>query len=123
MASPIRDYRDLVVWQRAVRLAKGAFLLTRGLQGAEAWGLGSQIRRAAVSVPSNIAEGYGRGQRREYLRYLGIANGSLKELETQLILVQELELAPGNQVAVLLTQTAEVGRILTGLRRALKRKG
>ena len=120
MSGTIRDYRDLVVWQRSISLAKGVFLLCREIR-PEGHGLGSQIRRAAVS-PSNIAEGYGRGTRGEYLRSLRIANGSLKELETQLILVDELKLAPADEVRVLLSGTAEVGRMLTGLRNALKAK-
>jgi four helix bundle protein len=121
MPTVIRDYRDLIVWQRSLQLAKDVFLLCRQFREPESLGLGSQLRRAAISVPSNIAEGCGRGNRREYLRYLRIANGSLKELETQLILARDLQLAPADQFGVLLSGTEEVGRMLTGLRNALKR--
>lgn len=122
MTGPIKDYRDLVVWQRAIALTKGAFLLCREIRGPEGFALSNQIRRAAISVPSNIAEGYGRFHRRDYLRYLRIASGSLKELETQIILTRDLGLAGAESVEVLLNGTAEVGRMLTGLRRALQSK-
>ncbi len=122
MGPPIRDYRDLTVWQRAMELAKGTYLLCRQISGADGFVLVDQMRRAATSVPSNIAEGYGRAHRADYLRYLRIASGSLKELETQLTLARDLGLAPVESAGVLLSRTAEVGRMLTGLRKALQAK-
>ena len=86
----LRSYRDLLVRQKAIDLAVLIYRLSEGFPRAEVYGLTSQIRRASVSVPSNIAEGYGRGSRKEYLQFLYVAQGSLKELETQTILSQRL---------------------------------
>lgn len=77
----LQSYRELLVWQKAMELALLAYRLTEGFPRRELYGLVAQIRRASVSVPSNIAEGYGRGSRKEYLQFLWIAQGSLKELE------------------------------------------
>ena len=88
----LRSYRDLLVWQKALELTVLIYRLSEGFPRTEIYGLTSQIRRASVSVPSNIAEGYGRGSRKEYLQFLFVAQGSLKELETQTILSQRLKL-------------------------------
>jgi four helix bundle protein len=80
----IRSYRDLIVWQKAMRLVAGVYELARKLPKSRDHGLGGQMRRAALSVASNIAEGHGREHLRDYLRHLSIAKGSLSELETQL---------------------------------------
>jgi len=82
----LKSYRDLLVWQKAVELAILIYRLSDAFPRTETYGLRSQIRRASVSVPSNIAEGYGQGSRKEYLQFLFVAQGSLKELETQPIL-------------------------------------
>ena len=115
----IRDYRDLDVWKLAMELAVEAYKLSSLLPRSERFELASQIRRSAVSVPSNIAEGYGRRTTAEYLRFLGIANGSLKELETQAILVERLSLlaSPANQLVLALC--TRMGQMLTALRRKL----
>ena len=119
--SSIRSYRDLVVWQRAVELAE----LCRGIadrrSGRGSAALLNQMLRAAVSVPANIAEGAGRSSRPDFLRHLSIANGSLKELETHLVLVDRAGMAPPARVARALAMADEVGRLLTGLRRSLRR--
>ncbi len=86
----LRSYRDLLVWQKAVELALLVYRLSEGFPRREIYGLTSQVRRAAVSVPSNIAEGYGRSSRKEYVQFLSIAQGSLKEMETQTIIAQRL---------------------------------
>jgi four helix bundle protein len=88
--NPIRSYRDLVAWQQARILVKATYVATKLFPKEETYGLTQQIRRAAVSVPSNIAEGYGRGSRKDYVRFLLTARGSLYELQTQLLLAQDL---------------------------------
>ena len=86
----VNDYRDLDAWKVARGLVKDVYVATRSLPEDERFGLTSQMRRAAVSIPCNIAEGYGRGSRQEYIRYLRIARGSAAELETQVILCEDL---------------------------------
>jgi len=88
--SGIRSYRDLHVWQRAVELVEEIYRVSARFPDDERYGLTSQIRKAAVSVPSNIAEGYGRRRTGHYVHHLDIANGSLKEVETQLIIAGRL---------------------------------
>ena len=115
----IRSYRDLVVWQKGVDLACEVHRLTRLLPKEEAYRLTSQIIRASSSIPANIAEGNGRGTRRDYAHFVSIARGSAAELETFLIIIQRLELAPVDKVRDLLAQTEEVARMLNGLRSRL----
>ena len=91
----IQSYRDLRVWQEAMTLAEMCYRLTKIFPKEEVYGMTSQIRRAAASVPANIAEGYGRESRAEYIRFLRIAQGSLKEVETHLILSERVRLAQG----------------------------
>ncbi len=86
----IETYRDLIVWQKAVDLVVDCYRVTRRLLATEVYGLSSQIQRAAVSIPANIAEGHGRKHLGEYLHHLSVANGSLKELETHLIVATRL---------------------------------
>lgn len=83
--------KDLVVWQKSILLAKKVYTLTVDLPLNERYGLVSQIRRSAISIPSNIAEGAGRNNKSEFIQFLGIASGSCYELETQLILLSELK--------------------------------
>ncbi|OGA37725.1 MAG: four helix bundle protein [Betaproteobacteria bacterium RIFCSPLOWO2_12_FULL_62_13] len=85
-----RTYHDLLAWQRSVKLAKEVYSVTKGLPDDERFGLVSQMRRAAVSVASNIAEGSSRSGKQEFLQFLNIAKGSLSELETQLTIAEEL---------------------------------
>jgi four helix bundle protein len=118
----LKSYRDLLVWQKAIELAVESYRFTEGFPKSELYGLTSQLRRASVSVPSNIAEGYGRGSRKEYLQFLFVAQGSLKELETQIILAQKLSFAPEMAVEDLLLQLETVGKMLGGLIRSLKAK-
>jgi four helix bundle protein len=115
----IRSYRDLIAWQRAMDLAEGVLDLADALHRPETFGLVDQMRRAAVSIPSNLAEGHGRRTRGDYIRFVSIANGSLRELETQLLLVQRRKLAPSGSLDGLLAIADEVGRLLTGLHRRL----
>ncbi len=90
MSNEIKSFRDLVAWQKSMDLCKTIYALSSIFPDSERFGLTSQIRRAVVSIPSNIAEGYGRNRTNDYLRFLDIARGSLCEVETQLILAQEL---------------------------------
>ncbi|MFN2398298.1 MAG: four helix bundle protein [Gemmatimonadaceae bacterium] len=117
---PLRNYRDLRVWQAAMDLVIEVYSLARQLPRSEVYGLASQLQRAAVSVPTNIAEGYGRESRREYLRYLSIANGSLKELETLLLVVQRANLVSVGRADSTCVLADRVGGLLTALRRSLK---
>src|SRR2546430_11894359 len=116
----ISSYRDLQVWQRGMDLVVESYRLTEKLPKAELYGLVSQIRRAAVSIPANIAEGHGRYHTREFLRHLSIAKGSLIELETELIAAGRLGFIPEPDVRSALNATAELGRMLAGLTRSLR---
>jgi len=118
----LRSYRDLLVWQKAVELALLVYRFSEGFPKHEIYGLTSQVRRAGVSVPSNIAEGYGRGSRREYIQFLSIAQGSLKEMETQTIIAQRLGYATLSQSDSVLSECEVVGKMLGSLIRSLKTK-
>jgi four helix bundle protein len=114
----VKTHRDLIVWQEAMRLAEMVFRETENLPKEEIYGLAAQMRRSAVSVPANIAEGAARNSPRELLQYLGIATGSLAELETQLELVNRLGL--GKVVPACRNQVSRVGRLLVGIRHACR---
>jgi four helix bundle protein len=116
----IKHHRDLVVWQRAVELAVACYRLTDRLPPAERHGLSSQVRRAAVSVPANIAEGHGRGSSAGYARCLAIARGSLMEVETHLIIAERLRYFRVEELDSVLSLSSEVGRILNGLIRRVQ---
>jgi four helix bundle protein len=116
----IRSYRDLRVWQQSIDLVEAIYQLTANWPQRESYGLTQQIRRAAVSVPSNIAEGQGRHGGREFLHALSIANGSLYELETQLLIAQRLRYVSVEEGSLLLDRTAQIGRLLYGLMRRLQ---
>lgn len=118
--SEIKSYRDLKVWGDAMTLVEGCYLFTRDFPRDEMYGLTSQIRRASVSVPANIAEGYGRDGTASYVQFLKIAQGSLKELETHLILSQRLKLASSDVAEQLLGQADTIGRMLRALVRSLQ---
>jgi four helix bundle protein len=111
----IRSYRDLRVWQKAVDLAVDCYRLSRQLPRSEIYGLSSQMQRSAVSIPANIAEGHGREHLGDYLHHLSIANGSLMELETHLLIAARLTYYTSGDLKPILLQTAEVGRMLSGL--------
>jgi four helix bundle protein len=88
----IQSYKDLLIWQKGIALVKSVYLLCEKLPKDEMFGLQSQMKRAAISIPSNIAEGYGRNYSQNYIQFLRMARGSLLELETQLIISRELKL-------------------------------
>lgn len=86
----LQSFKDLIVWQKAIQLVKRVYILTEELPKSEVFGLSSQMRRAAVSIPSNIAEGYKRKNTKEYVQFLSIADASAAELETQIIIMKEV---------------------------------
>jgi four helix bundle protein len=110
-----RSYRDLIAWQKAMDLVEEVYDATRSFPADELYGLRSQLRRAAVSVPSNIAEGQGRLSPGEFKQFIGTALGSLMESETQLLLAQRLAYIPATKCDELMQGTKEVGRLLNGL--------
>jgi four helix bundle protein len=119
----IRSFRDLRVWQVSMDLVEGVYRLTEVFPKHEAYGLTSQMQRASISVPSNIAEGHTREHRKEYLHHLSIAQASLAELETYFEIARRLEYCSSQQLAQLLEQVASLGRQLYALRNALMKKG
>ncbi len=116
----VRTFRDLIAWQRAMELAKAVYTVTRRMPDSERFGLTMQLRRAAVLVPSNIAEGHARQSRADYLRHLRIARGSLAEMFTQLELATDMKMIPQDQYLADLMNAED--RILQGLIRSLEAK-
>jgi four helix bundle protein len=114
------NYTELLVWQKAMELVEGIYQLTEKFPRKEMFGLTSQLRRSAVSVPSNITEGQGRFALGDFLQHLSIAHGSLRELETQLMIAQRLEFAQAKETKPLLVLAGDVGRLLNGLARSLR---
>ena len=117
---PVNDLKDLVAWQVAMDFAEGVYRATRRFPSDEKFGLRLQLRRSAVSVASNIAEGHGRINRREYARFVLIARGSLKESETQLLLATRLQFLNEEASAELLEMANHLNRLLTGLKNKLR---
>jgi len=115
----MRGHRDLIVWQKAMSLVTRVYQLTKTFPKTEVYGLCSQMQRAAVSIPSNIAEGHALKQTQAYDRHLAIACGSLAELETQLEIAERLGYVTSQHASVR-DQVDEVGRMLSGLRRSLR---
>jgi|SRR5208283_4051798 len=112
----MRGHRDLVAWQKAMKLVKDVYRLTREFPKEEIYGLTNQLRRAAVSVPSNLAEGHGRFSRKEFRQFIGRARGSLLEVETQLEISRDLGYLNDRAAGELLAQASEIGRVLNGLK-------
>ena len=119
MPMALQSYRDLEVWQRGIDLVELIYKLSAGFPIDERYGLTSQIRRAAVSIPSNIAEGYGRFHRGDYLRFLSIARGSLAEVETQLIVAGRLKFASREDLNPAWELCQRIGMMMTKLQRSL----
>ncbi len=119
MVDKVQSYRDLQVWQKARVLVKEVYTVSQGFPKEELYGLTSQIRRASVSIPSNIAQGSSKGSTREFLRFLSMAYGSLSEVETQLYLACDLQYFSEQKLEMLMNMTAELGRMLNGLDRSL----
>ena len=120
MSEPIKSHRDLIVWQKAVQLVVHLYGVTKAFPKEETYGLTSQIRRAATSIPANIAEGQGRRLSGEYQQFLGFARGSLWELDTHIEVSFQLAYLNEEQYKELRDKMDEVGRMLNGLMRAIK---
>jgi four helix bundle protein len=115
----MQTYRDLLVWQKGIELCESIYVISREFPREELYGLTTQIRRAAVSVPSNIAEGSGRTTRGEFVQSVGHRRGSLFEVETQLLVAQRVSYLCKEQIQPLLVLTDEIGRLSSGLIRSL----
>ena len=118
----VQHYRQLIAWQKAMELVTFVYDLTKSFTREEIYGLTQQIRRAVVSVPSNIAEGQGRGSTKEFIRHLSIAYGSLMETETQALIAEMQSYIKPDESAEFLKRSAEVGRLVNGLLSSLERK-
>lgn len=118
----VRHYRDLEVWQHAMDLVGFVYKVTTEFPASERYGLKTQLQRASVSVPSNIAEGHARASTRDYLRFISIAQGSLAELETQLLLSARLELTTGTKIDEALSLAERLSMMLYRLQAALRNK-
>jgi len=117
--TPIRSYRDLDAWKLSMKLAEGCYRFTDTFPKSELFGLAAHIRKSAVSIPSNVAEGHSRRSRVAFANFVGIAMGSLAELETQIELARRLGMGQEEDAVSLLESAGDVGRILHGLRSAL----
>jgi four helix bundle protein len=117
----VKTFRDLLVWQEAMNLVEMVYLKIEILPKEERYGLASQMKRAAVSIPANIAEGNGRKSRKEYIHFLSIANGSLRELETHILIAERLHFMTKENSEPIHNQLQTVGRLLTALRKSLRR--
>ena len=115
-----QHYKDLIAWQRAMDLVSVLYDATDDFPKRETYSLTDQMRRAAVSIPSNIAEGQAHFSRREFRHFLRHSSGSLAELETQILIAQRRNYLTESQTTELLRRTREVGRILSGLINSLK---
>ena len=122
MTKGVRSYRDLVAWQKGMELVGEIYRISREFPKDEIFGLVSQIRRAAVSIPSNIAEGHQKLSRKEYLYFLGNARASLAEIETQILIAKDLDYLGEIEMNQILNLSAELGRVLNGLINSIRKK-
>ncbi|MFI5459017.1 MAG: four helix bundle protein [Isosphaerales bacterium] len=117
-----QNYTDLVAWQKAMDLLESLYKVAREFPREELFGLTSQLRRAAISIPSNIAEGQGRNSSGDFRRFLSIAHGSVREVETHIHIANRLGYIEDAQRQMILSQCAEVGRLVRGLSNSLPEK-
>ena len=117
----IKSYKDLDIWKRSVELVKDIYLITKDFPKTETYALVDQIRRAALSIPSNIAEGHARQHRREFQQFLFIAIGSIAELETQLIIADKLGYLKKENLNQFLTEMDIIGKMTRGLIKKLQK--
>jgi four helix bundle protein len=115
----VRNYRDLIAWQKAMDFVEGVYQLSRGFPVDERFALTNQLRRAAISVPSNIAEGEGRFSKPDFSRFLSIALGSLREAETQIEIALRLRYCDRDSTTPVMSLADEVGRLIRGLANSL----
>ena len=118
----LKQYQELIAWQKAIEYAEAVYRLTRKFPRDEVFGLTIQLRRSAVSIASNIAEGQGRGSAKEFIQFLNIAHGSLQESETQMILAHRFGYITEKELDDILALSNELGRINNGLIRAMARR-
>lgn len=118
----VKDYKDLFVWKKGIDVAELCYRLTQSFPKEEIYGLTSQIRRSAISISSNIAEGYGRRSTAEYVRFLNIAQGSCNELETQLIIAQRIGYCTSESIKDINQELLSINRMLISLTNKLKEK-
>lgn len=118
----IKSYQELVAWQKAMDLVGIVYQASRGFPREEMFALTSQVRRAATSVPSNIAEGQARNSTKEFLHHLSIAQGSLAEVETQMLIAERLDYVKKPVLEPLMSLSSEVGRLMHGLSNALSKR-
>ncbi len=117
----MKDFKKLNVWQKSIELVTFVYEISKDFPATEKYGLTSQVTRSAVSIPSNIAEGSSRFSERDYFRFLEIALGSAFELETQLIIVEKLEIVSSTEISGLIDKTKTVQKMLSGLMSKLNR--
>lgn len=117
---PLRSFRDLIVWQKAMRLARETYCLVKLLPMEERYALYDQMRRAAVSIPSNIAEGQSRNTKKEFIQFLHIAKGSNSELMTQFLLCLDFEYLKKEEIQKVMNLCTEIDGLLGGLIKSLK---
>jgi four helix bundle protein len=118
----VQSFKDLEVWQIARKLVSTIYVLTKPFPKEEIYGLTSQIRRAAISIPSNIAEGRAKRSTGDYIRFLNIAYGSCAELETQLLIAQDLDYCSERDAELVLTMIYQINRMLSGLITSLEKR-
>jgi four helix bundle protein len=111
----VKDFKDLLVWQKGMLIAEQCYLLTKNFPKEEIYGMVSQIRRASVSIPANISEGYGRHSKGDYVRFLNIAKGSVNELETHLLLANRLNLCNSKDVSPIIDLLQEETKMIISL--------
>lgn len=119
MKMVIKDFKDLVVWQKAMELVAEVYLIAKKLPKEELFALSDQIRRSAISIPSNIAEGQGRNSTKEFIQFLAISKGSKAELETQLLLCVKVDYLNNKDIETEISLIQEVGKMLNGLQKFL----
>jgi four helix bundle protein len=120
-AKAIESYRDLHVWQAAIELTVACYAETKKFPTSETYGLTSQIRRSSTSIAANIAEGYGRDNTGSYVQFLRVAQGSLKELETHIIIAKRIGYLEPSQEEFLLQRSEQIGKMLRALMRSVQR--
>jgi four helix bundle protein len=115
-----RNFRDLIAWQKAMDLVEEVYVASSRFPRDELYGLTSQLRRAAISIPCNIAEGQGRRTSGEFVHFLSVAHGSLREVETQILIAERLKYVSAERTEHFIALTAEIGRLLSGLSSSLR---
>jgi four helix bundle protein len=122
MTKPFKSHRELKVWQKGLELVVVIYQITKNFPSSEIYGLTNQLRRASVSVPSNIAEGHARNSTKEFLHFLSIAVASLSEIDTQLEIAKQLKFIDSQVIDETSLKVEELARMIHGLRRSLQQK-